>query len=840
MFDTFKILLKDNANCIINSSRLLYESYNLDYDTSIEIDLDTPNFPLFRKIKNFIHDSTLKDASFEVTIDKTEYTLLLKKGNDEIHGILLEIPNLTERNKQVKQYYESILSNSSLYIIRTDLAGNYTYVNEYFKEVFGDRHNKFIGENSMITIHPDDWDKTKKAVEECILKPDKSISVSLRKLQGNCILYGNWEFSLIKGNNGLQDEIQCIGFDDTSKQLLIDENQALLNRNSIASKVGGFGIWEYHIEKDELFWDDYMFELYGVSKDNFNNDIDSWKKPVIEEDIEPAVQKLKDSITNNNLFNAIFRIKKNGTIRYIEGYAHPFTEQGVSKFIGINRDITDEYLSKLEIKKLQELQNEVGSIGAIGGWEYDIEADKLTWTDAIYEVFEKNSSENISPDAVMEQFIKESNNETIQFLFYRLINEGIPFDAEHQFISDRGNVKWVRTTGYKTLDGLRAIGAFQDITKYKSQELSLKEYNTRLQTFSDIINYSLAIVYTDLKGNITQCNDNYVLYTGYQRKELVGNNFSIINSGYHTNDFWADMWNTLSAKKVWYGQIKNKAKNGDFYWVDAHIYPISDNSGKVQEYMEVSRNITLTKEYEHELQQEISDRTDSLNKALTEKSFIIDMLVHDVRNPVSALLLQNDLLELKTNSENPIYKHIINQKHELERVNGMLTSFLKLDRLEDISTNINKVHTDIDVLVDRRIQIYSEAASDKNILIDRKTSETSLNIYTDQNLFVEILDNIISNAIKYSPLDSSIEIKTYVSDEDSKTVVSITDSGEGFTESEKSIVFDKYAKINHTPTNGEHTFGLGLAIAHKISELLDIRLELISKKNEGSTFLIII
>src|SRR5690606_7062324 len=103
--------------------------------------------------------------------------------------------------------------------------------------------------------------------------------------------------------------------------------------------------------------------------------------------------------------------------------------------------------------------------------------------------------------------------------------------------------------------------------------------NKFLADFRKAIDLSNIISITDRKGIISYANDNFVKISGYAREELIGRKHSVINSGYHSREFWTNMWETIAAGKSWRNEVKNKAKDGSYYWVDTHIVPFLDENG---------------------------------------------------------------------------------------------------------------------------------------------------------------------------------------------------------------------------------------------------------------------
>lgn len=186
--------------------------------------------------------------------------------------------------------------------------------------------------------------------------------------------------------------------------------------------------------------------------------------------------------------------------------------------------------------------------------------------------------------------------------------------------------------------------------------------NTDLLKILQAVSEVAIIAYTDQNGRITYANKNFCEISGYSMDELSGKDHRLLNSYYHNEDFFKDMYRIVKNGKVWRGEIRNKKKNGSFYWVDTQIIPIYNSEGIIESYASIRFDISERKKNEQNLLE---------IEKLTSIGLMAKAVAHELNNPLTIIELCCHGLNRELNEGLPslaIRKKILKISNQSKRI----------------------------------------------------------------------------------------------------------------------------------------------------------------------------
>ena len=320
-----------------------------------------------------------------------------------------------------------------------------------------------------------------------------------------------------------------------------------------------------------------------------------------------------------------------------------------------------------------------------------------------------------------------------------------------------------------------------------------------LQQLADLkaaLDHAAIVATTDVSGRITYVNDKFVEISGYSREELIGQDHRIINSAYHSKDFIRDLWHTIANGHVWHGELRNRAKDGHYYWVDTTIVPFLDTRGKPYQYIAIRADITARKAAEERLAQQA---------ALARVGQMAAVVAHEVRNPLAGVKGAIQVLMSRRaadDEELPVMRDIVAR---IDALSELINDLMVFARPRPPRLAVVELHP----IVADAITIVRRDTSAHGVQIDVVGEDVS--VTADGQLMRATVLNLLLNAAQAMAGQGTIVVRTSRHNEDA--VLQIRDTGPGIPEDLRDQIFEPFF------TTKARGGGLGLPIARRTVEL---------------------
>jgi protein-histidine pros-kinase len=337
-----------------------------------------------------------------------------------------------------------------------------------------------------------------------------------------------------------------------------------------------------------------------------------------------------------------------------------------------------------------------------------------------------------------------------------------------------------------------------------------------------------AMIIIDHFGKITVVNEQTEKMFGYTRRQLLGQEVEMLlpeelrdRHISHRAGFAADPQLRPMGGEL---ELFGRRADGSLFPVEISLSPFTSASGAF--ISSVIRDVTSRREMEQDL---ISARQDAerANKANTA---FLAAASHDLRQPVQALALLNGALR-RTVSDSLALEMIESQQNSLDAMTNLLNSLLDISRLDSGKVEPEVEDFRVQRLVDRLFSESSRQASQKGLRFEADTCEEVI-IRSDPNLLGEIVQNFVSNAIRYTNTGA---IKLACRAGDGELWIDVADTGIGIDAAQLNEIFDEFHQVRN-PGRETEGFGLGLAIVRRLADLLGHQVTVESTVGEGSTF----
>ncbi len=621
-----------------------------------------------------------------------------------------------------------------------------------------------------------------------------------------------------------------------------------------AQKLAHIGHFEWDIQTDKIYWSDEMYRIYGYEPKSFEVTFEFLFEHTYSEDRSLLKNYIEQVKKNKIALSFGYRITTaKNEIRYVYSTREVALDRkgNMTRLFGTIRDVTVEKQYEASIEK--EKQTAQTYLDIAGSLMVVIDKEeKITLLNQRGEEILGVAAEEVIGENWFDLFIPVEEREEVRMVFDRLMNDkeqNVEY-FENSVLTKKGDKKliwWHNRVLLNEKDEVQGtISSGVDITKQRESEEKILEYSQRLE--QKVNERTIELKESQLKlmeaqsiakmghwdffpkeNKLIFSKGMYLIYGLPQDSEI---SVELLNSLIHPEDIEKvnlEINRAIENKLAVSFNHRIITSNGIHKYVQSNVQlPVFNEKGKLLRVFGVLKDITSLKKSEIQLHE-------ALNKEKELgilKSRFVSMASHEFRTPLSSILSSAELIEMyiQAGRLEKTGKNVLRIKNSVRNLTEILNDFLSLEKLEAGKIEVQKTEINLINFFDElHEEINAILHKDQQFLFKNAVGET---IETDPYLLKNILINLTSNAIKYSPNGAPVTLA--ITEEKNQLLFKVIDRGIGIPEEDRQHMFSRFFRASNVE-NIKGT-GLGLTIVKRYLELMGGTIGFESKYGKGSTF----
>jgi PAS domain S-box-containing protein len=375
-------------------------------------------------------------------------------------------------------------------------------------------------------------------------------------------------------------------------------------------------------------------------------------------------------------------------------------------------------------------------------------------------------------------------------------------------------ISLLRAFGSQLGAALENAQLYQEVAKGKAYIENLVE------------NAADVIICTDTQDQIQTWNRGAQVLFGYAKEEVIGKHLAILLPPERFHELEEMRTKVELSGALRDIEVRTKRKDGVIIYLSLSISPIKDAEGKIVSFLRVAKDISEKKRFERRLKE--LDRM---------KSDFVSNVSHELRTPLTAIKGSVDnMIDGITGPLNEKQtRYLVRIKSNADRLGRLITDLLDLSKIEAGKIDLKPAYLAVNLLAREVVEVLRSVAGEKLINLEVTSPEDNVQTWGDKDKIVQILMNLIGNALKFTPVHG--EIRVVVEKLDSEWVrVSVADTGPGIPAEEASKIFDKFYQVEQSNKQKTRGTGLGLAISRALVEMHGGKIWIEGGLNGGSVF----
>jgi PAS domain S-box-containing protein len=629
-----------------------------------------------------------------------------------------------------------------------------------------------------------------------------------------------------------------------SRRLLQEQEERL----ALAVLHNGIGIWDLNLQTLELVWEDSMFALYQLRREDFSGAVDAWEKSLHPEDRERAAREAQEALAGVRPYDTEFRIgSPNGEIRHIKAVAKVFRDEAGKplRMIGTNIDITERKKAEEAIREQAEIYRAVADHGQALIWMsgldkgcYYFNAPWLAFTGRTVEQEQGNGwAEGVHPEDFQRCLA----------IYVTAFDRRDPFAMEYRLRRHDGVFRWIIDEGTPHFDSagefLGYVGHCLDIHERKEAEELVQRERRRLYAILE-----------ELPGFVyLQAADYSVRFANRYFRERFGNPNETpcyqSLTGRNEPCETCPTFRVFETRKPEYWE-STSSRDGKIYQV--YDYPFTDEDGEPL-VLELGIDITERKKIEAELERHrdhlealVVERTAALSiakeaaeAANRAKSTFLANMSHELRTPMNAIMGMTGMA-LRKATDPKLRDQLTKVTEASQHLLYVINDILDISKIEAERLTLEREPFKLGKVFGNLTSIVSPSLANKRLIlqVDLAPDIAGLSLLGDPLRLGQILLNLIGNAIKFTEQGAITVQVRIVEDRPAEWVlrIEVSDTGIGIAAEDQKRLFNAFEQADGSLTRKYGGTGLGLAISKRLVQLMGGEIGIMSEPGSGSTF----
>ncbi|MBD2676184.1 MULTISPECIES: PAS domain S-box protein [Nostoc] len=760
-----------------------------------------------------------------------------------------------QRLRSSQQFIERIAETTPGILYVYDLVKQQSvYINTQVSQLLGYTPEQIqqMGTQFLPTLmHPEDLARFPSVFQELGSSEENNIvenEYRMRHANGEWRWFFSRDTIFTRNPDGSPHQIIGTSFDITERKQTEEQLRLSNERFQLAAAAVNCLIYDWDVENDKIERTEGLTKILGYSLKEIPTTHQWWKEQIHPEDRERLNAQFHSIISaNQNHYSVEYRARhKDQKYRYVldQGLITRDANGRVIRTVGSMTDISDAYRQATQRKRaevaLQESEAKFRRIvesNIVGIYFGDFSGGIYEANDAFLETF-GYTREDLAAGIIHWDSMTPPEYQTLdQQKIQELEVSGVCTPFEKEYLHKNGTripvllgiarIESTNNNGYSVCFVL-------DLTQRKRTEIALRQSEERYRYLSNAMPQLVWIC--NAQGECEYVNERWYEFTGQRAENAMGFGWTKV---IHPEDIEAAMagWTqALQTGELYQQEIRYQKRDGSSSWHLVRGVPIKNEQGSIIQWFGTSTDIDDRKHLEAErnqlLQLEQAARTQAEAANRTKDEFVA-MVSHDLRSPLNAILGWVQLLRTRKFDAANLAKALETIERNARSQEKLLEDLLNMSRILQGKLQLEVSQVNLGVVVGAAIETAYPSANTKNIRLQSKIDRSISPISGDINRLLQVLGNLLANAIKFTPPGGQVEISLFRNG--SHAQITVSDTGIGISPEFLPYVFERYHQGHSTHKQGG--LGLGLAIARHLVELHGGSIQVASPGiGQGATF----